>query len=83
MDWFASQRSHFWKGQPFKDFQEFQQVILAKEVDNQTYYWIQFPKPYSLATPNESWMQFKVSRDIPGLINILLILNSILIFIRI
>jgi len=53
MDWFASQRAHFWKGQPFKDFKEFQQVILAKEVDNQSYYWIQFPKPHSLATPNE------------------------------
>ncbi len=53
MDWFAAQRSHFWKGSGYKDFSEYKQMIVSKEVDTQSYYWIQFPKPHTLATPNE------------------------------
>lgn len=53
MDWYAGQRSHFWKDQPFKDYEEFRSIIVSKERDNEKYFWIQFPKPHSLATPNE------------------------------
>ena len=53
MDWFACQRPHFWKGSGFKDFSEYKQMIISKEKDDQSYYWIQFPKPNSLETPNE------------------------------
>lgn len=52
MEHLKSLDKSFWKGTSVKNFAEFQEIISAKEKGSQTYYWIQFPKPHSLASPN-------------------------------
>lgn len=51
MHYFRDQNPSFWKGTEFKNFRDFQDIIRNKEEGSEPYYWIQFPKPHNLSTP--------------------------------
>ena len=50
MEYFRDLRPSFWKDSVFKNFGEFEAMILSKEKPpKESYFWIQFPKPFSLS----------------------------------
>ncbi|AXQ65310.1 MAG: hypothetical protein [Circular genetic element sp.] len=51
MHYFRDQTPSFWKGTEFKNFRDFESLIIDKEKGTLPYYWIQFPKPHNLSTP--------------------------------
>lgn len=49
MEYFRDLRPSFWKDSVFKNFGEFEAMIISKERPTKdSYFWIQFPKPFSL-----------------------------------
>lgn len=54
IDYFRNLKQSFWKGTGWTGFAEFQEELKKRDSGaSTTYYWIQFPKPHTLATPNE------------------------------
>ena len=54
IDYFRNLKQSFWSGTGWTGFTEFYEELKKKDNGvNITYYWIQFPKPHTLATPNE------------------------------
>lgn len=53
IDYFRNLKPSFWKGTGWSGFQEFYEEHKKRDNGGNTnYYWIQFPKPHSLASPN-------------------------------